>query len=359
MGYRAQRLAALLNEDRGWQATVAYLTFSDPPTRSERPRGLLRLLHQIQGGKYDVVYIIDIGPYHFALLLAARLCGKAHVIIDQGDLVGAISRKSGRSLLMSWIFHLCQTLGEHWARTVVVRSSYHRDLLLERDIAPVLHIPDGVEPDLFGPRDVSQLRRELGLEGSFTVGMSGSMRQSYLYGYDVVEVVHRLQNLPVKGVVIGGWGEGLEAVKRRAESLRIATRIVFTGPIYDAEERCAHLNLIDVCLLTRLDELWSRVVTTGKLPEYLACERYTIGSDVGEVGRILKTHDCGHALPIDSDLADYYDRVARHIHTLFDDQTRIAAVGKQGRALVLEMFSYRVLAARFAKYIDGEGPDKD
>ena len=358
MGYRAQRLAALLNEGREWQAAVAYLTFSDSPTRRERPRGLFRLLHQIRGEKYDVVYIIDIGPYHFALLLALRLRGRAKVLIDQGDLVGAISRKSGRSLLMSWIFHLCQTLAEHWAHTLVVRSSYHRDLLLERHIAPVLHIPDGVEPDLFGPRDVSQLRRELALEDFFTVGMSGSMRQSYLYGYDVVEVVHRLQDLPVKGVVIGGWGEGLEAVKRRAEKLRITSRVVFTGPIYDAEERCARLNLIDVCLLTRLDELWSRVVTTGKLPEYLACARYTIGSDVGEVGRILKTHACGQALPIDGDLAAYYDRVARHIRTLFADQTPISAAGKRGRALVLKMFSYRVLAARLAAHIDGEEGEK-
>ena len=79
---------------------------------------------------------------------------------------------------------------------------------------------------------------------------------------------------------------------------------------------------------------------------------------MGEVGRILKTHACGQALPIDGDLAAYYDRVARHIRTLFADQTPISAAGKRGRALVLKMFSYRVLAARLAAHIDGEGGEK-
>ena len=333
---------------------MAYLTYSDPPTRRERPLGLFRLLRQVLRANYDAVYILDMGPYHLALLLTIRACCKAQTIIDEGDLVGEISRKSGRSLPMSWIFHLCQAVGERCAHSVIVRSSYHRDLLLKTGISPVLHIPDGVEPDLFKPRDVSALRRKLDLEGVFTVGMSGSMRSSYLYGYDVVEVVHRLQDLPVKGVNIGGWGEGLAAVKQRAETLGIAERIVFTGPIYDAEERSTYLSLIDVCLLTRLDEPWSRVVTTGKLPEYLACGRYIIGSDVGEVGRIFKAHDCGCALPIGKDIPDYYDRIAQHIRTLRENETRLRNVGKRGREFVLKTFDYQVLARRIEKFIATE-----
>ena len=250
---------------------------------------------------------------------------------------------------MSKLFEYCQNVGERVAHAVVVRSAYHRKILVDKGLCSVLHLPDGVDPQIFSPRDSSRLRKRLQLEQVITVGMSGSMRASYLYGHDVVEVVARLQDLPVKGVNIGGWGEGLAAVEAKARHLGLSDRILFTGPIYDEEERCAHLCLIDICLLTRLDEEWSRA---GKLPEYLACARYVVASHVGEVGRLVAENEVGKTFPISADIGAYYDQVADHVRAMIETPDAFVPARERGRQLALQTFSYDVLTDRLAEFLE-------
>ena len=86
MGSRARHLAECLTRGGRVHGKVEYLTRSDLPSSLSRIQGLVRLLYLIAlRSPYDFVYIIDIGPYHFALLLAIRLLTRSsHVLVDEG-----------------------------------------------------------------------------------------------------------------------------------------------------------------------------------------------------------------------------------------------------------------------------------
>lgn len=346
---RARKLSEHLNAN-GWQTEVAFITEKAEATITARLKGVMKVLWRTFRNAYEAVYIIDTGPYHALLILLLWASKGVTGIIDVGDLASEMGRRSGRPKLLCWILKFSQLLTDRLAGHVVVRSTYHRDMLLNRGIRSVLHLPDGVDTKRFSPCRNPALKSSLGLDDALVVGVLGSISKSYQYGYDVVEVVARLKQLPVKGLVIGGSGELLEQLKQHAQSLGIAQRVVFTGRV-PLEELPAYLNLADVCLLTRPDELWSRIVTTGKLPLYLACGRYIVASAVGEIARIFQAHPVGYSLPVEGDQAAYYDRVSRHIQTLLSDRQKMENAAKCGRDLALQQFDYSVIAKKLSDFL--------
>ena len=355
MAARARHLAASLCACGEFTAEIVYHASSDRPNVLARVIGLARLLWRLVfESRANFVYILDVGPYHLAALLAIRaMRSRCRVVLDEGDLLASVRKSSEGNPNAGRMLALCQRWGDYWADAVVVRSQYHRERLLAGGRSSrVFHLPDGVDTAVFRPRDVGHVRAEMGLTNQFVVGVSGSLRSCYLYGHDVVEVVARLRHVPVMGLVIGG-GEGMSSVRRHAESLGVAERIVLTGPVDNERRRAELLCAMDVALLTRFDEEWSRVVTTGKLPEYLACQRYVVASDVGEFGRIVCAQELGSAIPIDRDLSSYYDRVAALVRSLILDGSDLVECGVRGRRVACRGFSYESLGRRLVDILRG------
>src|SRR5207253_1209595 len=150
-------------------------------------------------------------------------------------------------------------------------------------------IPDGVDTRQFFPRTEEAVRREYGLNGYVIVGLLGSLiwndRWQMGYGWELVEVIDRLRDLPVKAVIIGD-GSGLSRLKAQFAARGLEGRALFLGRVpYDDLPR--YLNTMDVCISTQTNDGAGRVRTTGKLPLYLACGRFVLASQVGEAARVL------------------------------------------------------------------------
>lgn len=212
-------------------------------------------------------------------------------LLDTGDAVFEMAKQSGvgAGLKLPWLWFFEQA-AQRRASAIVVRGTRHRELLVQRGLRRVEVIRDGfAEQAGATPAAVANLRRRLGLDDQFVLGVMGSTvwspRLQICYGWDLLEALAQLRDQPVKGLIIGD-GNGLDWLRQRAAELGVLDRVVFTGRIpYD--EVPVHLRVMDVAMSTQTDNLPGRVRTTGKLPEYMAAECFILASRVGEAALVL------------------------------------------------------------------------
>jgi glycosyltransferase involved in cell wall biosynthesis len=297
----------------------------------------------------DVCYVLDMAYSGVAAGALYRGLTGAALIVDTGDAITALARSMGRGRAGMALTAALEQFSLRAADRIVVRGSYHRDWLARRGIRAEV-IPDGVEPDQFAPRPDSGLRQQLGLAGVLTLGLVGSSlwseRLQTCYGWDLIEMVWRLRDRPVCGVMIGD-GSGIAVLRQRCRTYGIEDRVRFLGRLpYD--QLPAHLGVLDVCLSTQTNDLVGRVRTTGKLPLYMAAGRYILASDVGEASVVLdpemRVEFAGQHDP------EYPAKLAKRVGRLLTEPERL----KRGLDLIRrarERFAYAVLAERVERLI--------
>ncbi len=252
---------------------------------------LWHFFQQVNRLKPNLVYVIDTAISAAGAALLARFFRGIAFIVDTGDLGYELAESTetpgwvGRKII-----GLVESSSLRSASAIVVRGTFHKEILDHSGFRNVHIIRDGigaVQPDL---KTVSQLRRTLGLEGFLCVGMMGSIkmnpRTGLCYGWDLIEALALMDpQLPVRGLVVGD-GDGLPALRQRAEILGLKDRVHFAGRIsYD--QVSSYLGLMDVALSTQTNNRVGQVRTTGKLPEYMAAGCYILATDVGEARLLL------------------------------------------------------------------------
>jgi len=228
----------------------------------------------------------------FSGVIAAGLysrLSRCRVVVDTGDAIYELTRNSGsRGGIGLWLTKLLEQIALSISYRIVVRSSYHQELLARQGILAVA-IPDGVDTRQFFPQPGHDLRRQYNLEGFTIIGLLGTLtwnrRWQICYGWELIEVVDQLRNWPVKGLIIGD-GSGFAELKAQCAARALEDRILFLGRI-PYERLSRFLNLMDICLSTQTNDIAGQVRTTGKLPLYLACGRFVLASEVGEAARVL------------------------------------------------------------------------
>jgi glycosyltransferase involved in cell wall biosynthesis len=193
----------------------------------------------------------------------------------------------------------------------------------------------------------------MGLNGALTIGVVGSIawnrKQAFCYGWEVIEILNILRNLPIRGVIIGS-GDGLALLAQQAKAYGITDKVVLTGWI-DHDVMPQYINLLDVCLCTQSNDLVGRVRLTAKLPEYLACGRYIIATDVGNMRDFVQ--HAGVAIP-SAGLHDqgYIKQVADHL-TMLWERREMLEKGLNGVDIARKYFDYSVLRPQVKQVIDG------
>jgi glycosyltransferase involved in cell wall biosynthesis len=108
------------------------------------------------------------------------------------------------------------------------------------------------------------------------------------------------------------------------------------------------LSALDAVTWTQTPDAVGRCRTTLKLPEYLACGRYIIASDVGEARRSVRTN--GVRLPYRGGRDPRYAAaVAELVRSLARDPS-LAREGLAGRALA-RRFDWDRIAAGFVEIV--------
>lgn len=334
---RARRIAAELGDDG---CVIRYRTGS-------RVTDVARLLKDTMSRRYDVIYAMELAVVP---VIAAALGSSRHkILVDTGDAPAAFLRlvAAGRPKVLA--AQCLESVGYRIASHIIVRSAYHREWLVERGFRDVSVVPDGVDVDDFVPVDASALRRQLGLDGAFTVGIQGHFTWYPSLGgglgSELVKAIALCRDLPLRAVLIGD-GVGLPYLRVLASELGVSHRLHVLGQV-PYEDLPRYLSLCDVCLLTQTNDESSWVRTTGKLPGYLAAGRYILASRVGTAATLLPEE---MLVEYHGSWDDGYPaRLASRLAEVVEDPTR-EAKGLELRALA-KQFDYRTVAGAAADVV--------
>jgi len=223
-----------------------------------------------------------------AWLLAGR---PGRLLVDTGDAPRDFLSLVSAGRLKVAAAALLERLGYGLAHHVIVRGSFHREDLNRRGYDQVSVVPDGVDLNVFTPRDASALRARLGLADVFVVGIQGHFtwypQLGGGLGWEAVSALQYLRDLPVHVVLIGD-GVGIPELRLLAEELQVAERLHILGRV-ELSALPDYLALCDAFVLTQTDDPSSWIRTTGKLPCYLAMSRPILASEVGTASTVLPT----------------------------------------------------------------------
>lgn len=315
--YRSRRPRVLAIADSGNAAERAEQLLEGLPARVIEPTGARAGLTAAWAAlrtRARCLYLVDVGKATAPAALAGRLRGR-RVIVDTGDAAFALARSVGdRGFLGLLAVGLGEKAALHSADEIVVRGRLHAEYVP----APATHIPD-LAPLGAGPVDSGDLRRELGLDAGYVVGLVGSLnlskRLGISYGWDLIEALDRTR--PEVMALVVGDGSGREVLEERARELGVIGRCRFVGRVPPVDVS-SYVCAMDATLSTQTNDLVGRVRTTGKLPLYLACERPVLASHVGEAARLLSPH--GWTIPFEGRFdRSYPDRLASAIEAWRSD----------------------------------------
>ena len=350
-GERAQIFAQAVR-GASKEANASVQIFHRP---DQKWKGLARFVWAGLRTKPDVVYVVDTayaGVFAAVFLKALLRCA---VIVDTGDCTFDLAQSTGKyTPLQLALIRRTEETALRGADAVVVRGSYHRDLLLRKGVKRVEFIPDGVDSSLFShceSADPSGANGGGRTRAAYVIGMIGTMswssRHQMCYGWDVVEALSYLRDSPVEAMLVGD-GDGRKFLEERAKQLDVSDRVTFTGLI-PKNDIFSYLKKMDICVSTQSNDVVGWVRTTGKLPLYLAASRFVIATDVGEAHRVLP--GVGSLLPYKAvhDL-EYPFRLACEVKRLISSP-RLLDTANEGPKVVASHFDYAVLAKRAVSLI--------
>lgn len=300
---------------------------------------------------HDVVWLMSQHPLRLLGAARGRRMGGARIVVDTGDLLYESERTAGSRGPRLWLTGWWEPRSVRLADAVVVRGTAHVPIAESWGARRVVYIPDGVEPGLFARRDAAHLRRRLGIQGRITVGVVSTIGLHAATGtpspgWDVVETLARLRDLPLAGLVIGD-GPGMPALRAMATRMGVADRLVLPGrvPLADLPD---YLSALDIFVHTALNNRMSAVRTTGKLPLLLAAGCAAVVSRVGEAARVLE--GTGMLLDFGGSLDDYAAALAVRVRELIT-ASQLERWREIGPAIARREFDYALLGMRAAAVI--------
>jgi len=150
---------------------------------------------------------------------------------------------------------------------------------------------NGVDLELFQPRDREPLRRKLGLSG-FAIASVGHLVERK--GHH--NVIRALAAMPDATLLIAGDGPERAALERLASTVNVAERVRFLGTLDQAALGDVY-NCADVLVLASSREGWANV-----LLEAMACGTPVVASHVWGTPEVVASPEAGVLMPsLDSD----------------------------------------------------------
>jgi len=316
-----------------------------------RIKSLYRNIKGIIRIKPSVVYLIDFG---YVTVIPALIClpfFSFRIVFDTGDIVYELFKSTGRSVISYLIARIIEPLVWRISSVVIVRGTYFEEYLRDKGYRNILLIPDGVDLELFRPFDTTDLRKRLRIEDKLTVGVVGSLnwieKYNFCYGWELISALKFLKDLPVAGIIIGD-GSGLKKLKGLAKEYDVEEKVLFLGRI-PYEQLSKYINLMDICISTQSNDIVGNVRTTGKLPLYIACNKFILATKVGTAKYLLPEDMLIDYEGIKDET--YPERLAEKIKRFVMNKDQIIK-SINLREIAAKEFNYNLLAGRVKNIIE-------
>ena len=270
-------------------------------------------------------------PDGIAAWLLARCLGVPYLVTLRGNETLHAGYPCRRMLIR-------RTL-RHAARVICVAESLRTFAIsLGVDPAKAVTIPNGIDPEIFYPRDRAASRRKYGIADDQRVILSVGALIERKGHHRVMRALHELRAEGVRAclVIVGSAGpEGTyeEPLRKLAAELGLQDQVRFLGQV--APEALPELmSAADVLCLATTREGWPNVVH-----EALACGTPVVATDVGGIPDMIPSEEYGMVVPVNQ-AAALRDALRKALARCWDH----GAISARARARSWDQVAAEVLA---------------
>ena len=235
---------------------------------------------QTESGDFDVIDAHYFYPDGVAAVMLGKALGKPVAITARGTDVNLIPD-----------YRLPRRMIQYAAREaagIVAVSRALKDKLVALGVptSRVRVLRNGVDLEMFRPRERSVVRARLGLTGRTLLSVGNLIE---LKGHDLV--IKALVTLPEHSLLIAGEGPEGPALEHLALRLGLADRVRFLGRV--AHEQLADIySAADALVLASSREGWPNV-----LLEAMACGTPVVASRIGGIPEVVAAPEAGVLMP--------------------------------------------------------------
>jgi glycosyltransferase involved in cell wall biosynthesis len=272
-------------------------------------------------------------------LLAARLMGRPAILeVNETDQEPAQFHKLPQRFLP--FLRLLSRAAFKMSGHIIAVSKGMREWVLSNGASPgkVEVVPNAADPELFRPMSKSACCQALGLDERFRwICFVGAME--FWQGLEVLlqAMASVAQEKEEARLMLVGPGSQRASLLRQAEELGIADRVVLAGAVARRTVPLC-IGASDICV--------APVIAAEHCPikvfEYLACERPVVASDIPAIAEVLKASGSGWL----SKPGCPKDLAAKMLEALNTSDAEKSEMGRHGRQVVVERYSWRSVARR-------------
>ncbi len=294
----------------------------------------------------DFFHLSKALPIHSIPFYIAKKFKKGKFILDLDDWesVGGGSSFSNTDFSKRIMITFLEEYLSRKAEGVTVASKVLEKRVKDMGVKNVLYIPNGADYELFNPEnyDKNKLRKKYGFKKTdFILCYVGTLPKTLSAVDQIIEAVKSLKDVKL---LLVGFGEGLNRLKRYCNKNNLRKRVIFTGRVkHDAVPE--YIMASDACLLPYSDKypevLYNRARNSVKLFEYMSMAKPVIASDLGELSialrgtKLLFKPDCVEAL----------------INTINKvKNSNLKKIGNEMRQRVIKEYNYKIQAERLLKF---------
>ena len=284
--------------------------------------------------KSDVFYVREMG-----LSIVPALIGLIFQIPHMLEINGIPSvdlQSTGVHNIKPKIFGFFQYINFILATKVIsVSENIKKELLrIHKNTGKIVVIENGVNVDLFYPKDKKEMRNLLKLDyDCYYLIFVGSFYPHHGV-YHIIHIVNRIiQRLPNVKLLMIGKGYLLEDAIKLTKKLELTSHVNFIGEV-EYEDIPNYTNAADagIYILTGISKIYGKSL---KLYEYMACGKPVITGE--SCGNFVRDNDIGIVIPEEN-----HGHAANTIIQLLKDNALMNSMGENGRKLVINSFTWEI-----------------